>query len=125
MTGLSSVMRILVCFNPSGIFICYAILFVVGAEVNVNDSTQGSAFLIPAQEVPGKQQIKGNNETSGSAVWLCGAACEGVNLYNHTDDKFSHKRNHRYVKITLPTVIKGEWYYPKRSKLVFSIFCHC
>jgi hypothetical protein len=125
MTSLSSVMRILVCFNPCGIFICYAILFVVGAEVNVEDSTLRSAFLIPAQEVPGKQEAEGNIETSQSAVWWSGTACEGVTSCNDNDDKFSHQGNHRYVKTHLPSVIKGEWHYPKRSKLVFSIFCHC
>jgi hypothetical protein len=119
MTGLSSVMRILVCFNPCGIFICYAILFVVGAEVNVEYSTQRSAFLRSAQEVPSKQEAEGNIETSRSAVWWSGTACEGVGSRNDNDDKFSHQGNHRYVKIPLPSVIKGEWYYPKRSKLVF------
>jgi hypothetical protein len=125
MSGLSSVIRILVYFNPCGIFICYAILFVVGAEVNVEDSTQRSAFLIPAQNVPGKQEAEGNIDTSRSAVLWSGAACEGFTSYNDNDDNFSHQGNQYYVKIRFPTVIKGEWYYPKRSKLVFSIFCHC
>jgi hypothetical protein len=93
MKGLSSVMRILVCFNLCGIFICYAILFVVGAEVNVEDSTQSSAFLIPAQEVIGKQEVEGNIEKSRSAVWWSGTACEGVTLCNDKDDKFSHQGN--------------------------------
>jgi hypothetical protein len=119
MTGLSSVMRIQVCFNPCGIFICYAILFVVGAEGNVEDSTQRSAFLRSVQVVPGKQEAEGNIETSRSAVWWSGTACEGDTLYNDNDDKFSHQGNHRYVKMYLPTFIKGEWYYSKRSKFVF------
>jgi hypothetical protein len=109
MTGLSSVMRNLVCFNPCEIFICYAILFVVGAEGNVEDSTQRSAFLKPAQKVPGKQEAERNIETSRSAVWWSGTACEGVTLCNDNDDKFIHKGNHRYVKIPLPTVMKVEW----------------
>jgi hypothetical protein len=107
MTGLSSVMRILVCFNLCGIFICYAILFVVGAEVNVEDSTQISAFLIPAQEVKGKQEASGNIDTSRSALWCSGAACEEVTSYTDNDEKFSHQGNYGYIKLPLPTFING------------------
>jgi hypothetical protein len=108
MTGLSSVMRILVFFNPCGIFICYAILFVVGAEVNVEDSTQRIAYLKPEKEVPGMQETEGNIETSQSAVWWSGTAGEGASSYSENDDEFSHEGNHRYVKIPLSTVMKGE-----------------
>jgi hypothetical protein len=98
---------------------------VVGAEENVDDSTQRSAFLRPAQEVPGKQEAEGNIDTSRSAVWCSGTACEGVTSYNKNDDKLSRQGNQRYVKFPLPTAIKGEWYYPKRNNWVFLIFCHC
>jgi hypothetical protein len=98
---------------------------VVGAERNVEHSTQTSAFLILAQEVPGKQEAEGNIETSQSAVWWSGTACEGDTLYNDNDDKFGFQGNQSYVEISLLTVINGEWYYPTRSKLGSSIFCHC
>jgi hypothetical protein len=122
MTGLPSLTKILVYFNPCGICICYAILFVVRGEENVEDSTQRSVFQRPAQEVPGKQEAEENIEPLRSAVWWNGTACEGVNLYNDNDDNFSHQSTHRYVKLPLPTVIKGEWYYPNRNELFFSIF---
>jgi hypothetical protein len=110
MTGLPSVMRILVYFNLCGIFICYTILFVVRAEENVEDSTQTSAFQSPAQEVPGKQEDEEDIEPLRSAMCWDGKSCEGVNLDDDNDDKFNHQSNHRYVKLPLPTVNNGKWY---------------
>jgi hypothetical protein len=108
MRGLLSAMRILVYFNPCGIFICYAILFVVRAEENVEDSTQISALQRPAQEVPGKQEAEENIEPLRSAMLWNGTACEGVNLDDDNDEKFNHQSTHRYVKLPLSTVIKGK-----------------
>jgi hypothetical protein len=75
---------------------------VVGAEVNVEDSTQKIAFLRPAQEVPGDQEAEGNIGTSQSAVWWSGTAYEGVTSYNDNNDECRHQGNNRYVKIPLP-----------------------
>jgi hypothetical protein len=51
-------------------------------------------------------------------MWWNGKACEGVNLDDDNDDKFNHQITHRYVKLPLPTVNKGKWYYPNRNKFV-------
>jgi hypothetical protein len=117
-TGLPSVMRILVYFNLYGIFICYNILFVVRDVENVEDSTQTSALQIPAPEVPSKQEDEEDIEPLRSAMWWNGKACEGVNLDDDNDDKFNHQSTHRYVKLPIPTVNKGKWYYPNRNKFV-------
>jgi hypothetical protein len=82
-------MRILVYFNPCGIFICYAILFVVRAEENVEDSTQKRAFQRPTPEVPSKQVAEEDIQPQRSAEWWNCTACEGVILYNGKDDNFS------------------------------------
>ena len=55
MTGVPNVIRILVYFNPCGIFICYSILFVVRAEGNIENYTQRRAFQKPTPEVLRKQ----------------------------------------------------------------------
>jgi hypothetical protein len=91
---------------------------VVRAEVNVEDSTQKSAFQSPALEVPGKQEDEEDIEPLRSAYRWNGKACEGVNLDDDNDDKFNHQSTHRYVKLPLPTVKKGKWYYPNRNKFV-------
>jgi hypothetical protein len=125
MTGVTNVMRILVYFNPCGIFICYAILFVVRAEENVEDSTQRRAFQRPVQDVRGKQVAGQNMQPLRSAEWWNGTACEGVILHNGNDNNFSHQRTHLYVELPIPAVINNEWYPPNRNELVFWIFCHC
>jgi hypothetical protein len=81
---------------------------VVRAEVNVEDSTQTSAFQSPAQEVPVKQEDEEIIEPLRSAMWWNGKACDGVNLDDGNDDKFNHQSTQRYVKLPLPTVNKGK-----------------
>ena len=106
MTVVPNVMRILVYFNLCGIFICYVILFVVGAEENVEDSTQRRAFQRPAPEVPGQQVAEEDIQPLRSAEWWNCTACEGVILYNGNDDNFSHQSTHFYAELPLPTVIR-------------------
>ena len=76
MTGVPNVMRILVYFNPRGIFICCAILSVVRAEENVEFSTQRRAFQRPTPEVPGKQMAEEDIQPLRSAEWWNVTACE-------------------------------------------------
>jgi len=121
MVGLPNVIRILACFNPCGIFICYAVLFVVRAEENTEDSTQRRAFERPTREVLGKRVAEENIQPLRDAEWCNGTACEGVIPYNGNDNNCSHQRTHIYIELYIPTVIKGKWYYPKRNELVFSI----
>jgi hypothetical protein len=81
-------MRILLYFKPCGIFICYAILFVVRAEENVEDSTQRRAIQRPTPEVPSKQVAEEDIQPKRSAeCWNC-TASEGVILYSGKDDNF-------------------------------------
>jgi len=105
-TGVPNVMRILLYFNPCGIFICYAVLFVVRAEENVEDSTQRRAFHRPEQEVPSQQVAEEDKQPLRSAEWWNDTACEGVILYNGNDDNFSHQSTNFYVELPLPTVTK-------------------
>lgn len=82
MIGLPNVIRILAYFNPCGIFICYAVLFVVRAEENTEDSIQRREFERPTREVPGKRVAEENIQPLRGAEWCNGTACEGVNPYN-------------------------------------------
>jgi hypothetical protein len=108
-------MRILVYFNPCGIFICYAILFVVRAKENVEYSTQRRAFKRSRPEIPGKQVAEEDIQPLRIAECRNGTACGGVILQNGNDNNFSHPNTHLYVELTLPTVIQCEWYYPNRN----------
>jgi len=125
MLGWTNVMRILVYINPCGIFICYAILFVVRAEENIEDSTQRRAFQRSTQEVQGKRAAEEDIQPVRSAEWWNGTTRDGVIPYNGNDNNFSHQSTHLYVELPLPTVNKVKWYYPNRNELVFSnFFCH-
>jgi hypothetical protein len=88
---------------------------VVRAEENVEVSIQTSAFQSPAQKVPGKQEDAKDIEPLRSAMWWNGKACDGVKLDDDNDDNFNHQSTHRYVKLPLPTVNKGKWYYPNKN----------
>ena len=117
MKSWPNVMRILAYCNPCGIFICYAILFVVRAEENIEDSTQRRSFQRPTREVLGKRVAEEDLQPLRSAEWWNGTACEGVIPYNGNVNNFSHQSTHLYVELPFPTVIKGEWYYPNRNEL--------
>jgi hypothetical protein len=100
MTGVRNVMRILVYFNPCGIFICYTLLFVVRAEENVEDYTQRRTFQKSTLEVPGKQMAEEDIQQLRSAEWRNGTAREGVILYNGKDNKFSYQNYSPLCRIT-------------------------
>jgi len=101
-TGVRNVMRIMVYFNPCGIFFCYAILFVVRAEGNIEDYTQRRAFQRPTPEIPGKQMAKEDIQPLPSAEWRNGTAREGVILYNGKDNNFNHQNYSHLCRITSP-----------------------
>jgi len=114
-------MRILAYLNPCGIFVSYALLIVVRAEENIEDSTQRRAFQRPKREILGKQVAEEDIQPLGSAEWWNGTACEGVISYNGKDNNFSHQSTHLYVELPFPTVIKVKWYYPNRNQLFFDV----
>jgi hypothetical protein len=121
MTGVPNVVRVLVNFDPCRIFICYAILVVVRAEENVEDSTRRTTLQKSMQDPVDKHVAGENVRQLRSGASCTGTACEGVILRHGDDDNVSHHSHQSIqssVELPLPTVINGEWNYPNRSELV-------
>jgi hypothetical protein len=116
MIGVPNIMRNLALFNPCRILVCYAVLFVVRAEENVEVSTQITAFQAPRQELP--VNYLSGDDLQALLTWN-GTNCEGIISYSKNDEDVGCQSLQRSAKMPLPNIITGECTFPSRIVLVF------